>query len=72
MATALVFVSTLLAAACGGAVDDQTTSGADGSEAAAEPSGSGLSGEFTTIDGGSINLADFEGRDVVLWFWAPW
>jgi hypothetical protein len=31
-----------------------------------------LEGEFTTLDGGSIDLAQLQGQDVVLWFWAPW
>lgn len=73
IAPALVFALALLAAACGagGAADDQTASG-DDETGTAETSASGLSGEFATIDGGSVNLADFEGQDVVLWFWAPW
>ncbi|MFP5310695.1 MAG: hypothetical protein ACLGIR_14075 [Actinomycetes bacterium] len=25
-----------------------------------------------TLDGGEIRGADFAGRDVVLWMWAPW
>jgi hypothetical protein len=30
--------------------------------------------DFTasTIDGGQLDASSLEGRDVVLWFWAPW
>jgi len=31
-----------------------------------------LNGEFATIGGSSIDLGDLQGKDVVLWFWAPW
>ncbi len=52
----------MVAAACGSA---QST----GEEAADGPL---LSGEFTTLAGETIDLAEFQGEDVVLWFWAPW
>lgn len=29
-------------------------------------------GEFASLEGASVNLADYAGQDVVLWFWAPW
>ncbi|MEM7273091.1 MAG: hypothetical protein AAF547_08440 [Actinomycetota bacterium] len=47
-------------AACGGA--DRTI----------ESAGTDLVGEFATIDGGTVNLAELQDQDVVLWFWAPW
>lgn len=31
-----------------------------------------LFGEFVSISGETIDLAEIEGNDVVLWFWAPW
>ncbi len=31
-----------------------------------------LNGEFATTGGSSIDLGDLQGKDVVLWFWAPW
>jgi hypothetical protein len=31
-----------------------------------------LTGSFTTIGGGQIDLGSLQGQDVVLWFWAPW
>jgi len=38
----------------------------------AVPVNSPLTGQFSTLSGESINLDDFQGEDVVLWFWAPW
>lgn len=29
-------------------------------------------GEFASLGGEAIDLADYAGQDVVLWFWAPW
>ncbi len=29
-------------------------------------------GEFASLDGTTLDIADFTGTDVVLWFWAPW
>lgn len=74
----------LVAAACGG----ETTTPASTSEAleaqadaqaealgdAAEESAgdSVFAGEFVDLNGDSIDLASYEGQDVVLWFWAPW
>ncbi len=37
-----------------------------------ETESSGLNGEFEALDGTTIDLAEFQGQDVVLWFWAPW
>ena len=30
--------------------------------------------DFTApqLDGGEVNGADYSGKDVALWFWAPW
>ncbi len=25
-----------------------------------------------SADGGTINMADYAGQDILLWFWAPW
>lgn len=47
-----------------GAPDTTTTSGA-----VQDPL---FFGDFTTLDGATVDLADFAGQDVVLWFWAPW
>ncbi len=31
-----------------------------------------FAGDFVDLNGEAIDLASFEGQDVVLWFWAPW
>lgn len=31
-----------------------------------------LSVNMTTVDGSAIDVSQFLGQDVVLWFWAPW
>ncbi len=73
MVAGTLAIAALVGAACG-------TGGTVAEDAAVEPSaaettesvGQALSGEFETISGATIDLADFDGRDVVLWFWAPW
>ena len=69
----------LLVAACGGeaspnaqTVDAVGSTEAPASEAAAAEPASELFGTFTAIDNTQLDLADLEGQDVVLWFWAPW
>ncbi|MGI9598172.1 MAG: hypothetical protein ACR2QK_18560 [Acidimicrobiales bacterium] len=52
----------LVAAACG----------SSNTELAAGQAESALNGQYATLGGGSIDLADLQGQDVVLWFWAPW
>lgn len=27
---------------------------------------------FALVGGGTIDLADYAGQDLALWFWAPW
>ncbi len=55
---------------------EPTADGTDdvGTEQAVEATdtATGVSGEFATIDGSSIDLGPLAGQDVVLWFWAPW
>jgi hypothetical protein len=31
-----------------------------------------LSFEAETIDGGSVDVGEYAGSDLVIWFWAPW
>ncbi len=45
------------------------TAGADAGEAA--PS-SVLDISAQAADGTTINLSDYAGQDLMLWFWAPW
>lgn len=49
----------LLLAACGDGTDSVETAG-----------GEELS--VATADGGQLDWGSLDGRDVILWFWAPW
>lgn len=49
----------LVVAACG--TSTETATNAAGNETM-----------VATADGGQLDLGSFVGRDVVLWFWAPW
>jgi thiol-disulfide isomerase/thioredoxin len=65
-----VYATVALAlAACGGDGSDGAvpTSGASGEAAATNPA-------FTaaTLGGEDLDSGSFEGKDTVLWFWAPW
>lgn len=62
---------TLLLTACGVSTGEPSANAEQPAATATEPS-SPLSGSFTTITGGQIELSSLEGQDVVLWFWAPW
>jgi len=73
----IVLAALVLLAACGGAATISPTDGTASATAAAEvPSEEApphiLSGTFETVAGPEIDLAEFQGKDVVLWFWAPW
>lgn len=79
----LVVASALVVAACG---DSSSTGSSDGPaqawEAETEPdgarsgAGSGdgqlLALSAPTISGGTVDLGERAGSDLVLWFWAPW
>lgn len=76
---AFVLLFGLLATACGAADTETGTAAApeDATESstATEPAAaeaSLLTGEYETIGGETVDLATYEGQDVVLWFWAPW
>ena len=62
----VVAVVAILAAACGGGDAEDST-------AAAEPQLTDTA-EFTaaTVGGREFNAASIQGKDTVLWFWAPW
>ena len=67
---AVALIMGFVAAACGSG-EASTASEAtvpDASPAAEQP----LVDEFATLDGTTIDLATLQGKDVVLWFWAPW
>ena len=68
---AIALIMGLVASACGGTMTANDTAVAD-TPAAAVPAEESLSGEFTALDGTTVDLATLQGEDVVLWFWAPW
>jgi hypothetical protein len=41
-------------------------------DAGGETSGSDLAFTAPLVGGGQLDAGSLEGRDVVLWFWAPW
>lgn len=47
----------------------EETASADGGETA--PS-SVLDISASAVDGTALNLSDYAGQDLMLWFWAPW
>jgi len=57
----------LLASACGAA---DTELAAPGDGARLDPSV--LTGEATTWTGETFDLSTVAGKDLVVWFWAPW
>ena len=67
------------AAACGSsessdaaapAADDTQADTADSGDVAAPSSILDISAQ--AADGSTINLSDYAGQDLMLWFWAPW
>ncbi len=70
----------LLLSACGGgatAAEEATApatapAAADAVGDAPVAAASPLVDQFTTVSGETIDLANFQGQDVVLWYWAPW
>jgi thiol-disulfide isomerase/thioredoxin len=64
----LAAAAALTLAACGSSSGDDAGSGSSESAAA------GSSPTFTAakLGGGELDSASFEGKDTVLWFWAPW
>lgn len=59
-----MLVVALLLAACGSDTDTETASSGGGDSYP----------QFTaaTVDGAQLEFGSLEGRDTVLWFWAPW
>ncbi len=64
-----LLAAALALAGCGG---DDTSEGAVGEASGAVPEAELLSFEADTIDGESVDVSDYAGSDLVIWFWAPW
>ena len=58
---ALLVAAALVVAACGGSSDPSGT-----------PSAAAIDFTAETVGGGSIEMADFAGEPLALWFWSPW
>ena len=79
-ATVLAVLLAFALAACTGAVDsaEPTTGPAPSREGSTEPESpaqqvpDALKFKARTVDGGSLDMTTLAGKDVVLWFWAPW
>lgn len=81
---ALVVAAGLALSACGGSTDSATTAGPETTATSqADPGGTtGDAGAETrdeilrlerpTLDGAVFEADTVAGRDVLLWFWAPW
>jgi hypothetical protein len=68
---AALFVLALAIAGCG----TTTTAGSTGGSSSSAPAAGGDTAPFGTVDavgGGQIDGAKLAGRDLALWFWAPW
>ncbi len=64
------------AAACGSSDGDTAAPVSTVTEAEAEapaaPEPSILELSAPAADGSTVNLSDYAGQDLMLWFWAPW
>ena len=68
---ALALALSAALAACGSGEASTTPGAADGSSDATE-SGAPEAFRAATLEGGELSSSSFEGKDTVLWFWAPW
>jgi len=66
----VAFAVLLLATACGSSATE-TTAPATATQSEAEAGASLLAGEFASVTGDTVDLAGFEGENVVFWFWEP-
>lgn len=72
MRTLLVVLLVVLAAACGAGQAD-VAAGPTATPAATAPGiPEVLAFSATTIDGRTVQGADYAGQDLLVWFWAPW
>lgn len=71
---ALVIAFAAMLAACGAAAGSSDANGSADAEAPAASEASGGPAPFTAaqLGGGELASASFAGKDIVLWFWAPW
>ena len=58
--------------ACGGDSGSSDGATAAGGDVGAVTEAELLSFEGETIGGETVDIADYAGSDLVIWFWAPW
>ena len=71
----MLLVLVMLLAACGGPSSEVAAPSAPASSSAGASAGAvpaALDWSVERLGGGQIEGGDLAGRDVVLWFWAPW
>lgn len=71
--TALAIV--LLASACGSdetATESASSDGTAGDDAPSDSAAWPHDFSAPLLGGGTFEAGDYEGQDLVLWFWAPW
>ena len=66
--TGLIAAAVALAA-CG---DGEGGGGGDAAGSASVPEADLLSFEAETIAGDAVDVSEYAGSDLVIWFWAPW
>lgn len=62
----------LLTAGCGSGAAEGDTADAAGPPTTASETAQLLTFEAATVDGGRLAGSELVGRDVAIWFWAPW
>ena len=77
--TSIAAGALLVLSACGGGATTADEAATPAPAATADAVGDApaapaslLVDQFTTVSGETIDLANFQGQDVVLWYWAPW
>ena len=70
---ALVLALGFGVASCGSDDSEATATSENSSDEAAMAVGAGLLDiSAPAADGSTIDLSDFAGEDLMMWFWAPW
>ena len=67
---AVVVVAVLAVAGCGTSTSSDEASGVGGPPEAA--GAALLDFEARAVGGGEVHGSDYAGRDLIVWFWAPW
>ncbi len=66
-ATRVILALALLFSACGTATESNESAVGEPATATGK-----LVGQYQTVSGETVDLASLQGKDLVVWFWAPW